>query len=101
MKKTSKRGKRQDKKYSLARREFLASVPHVCHYCEITCITKQNKVNSITVDHVIPWSLRPDLKRDPSNFVAACSACNSMKADMPYETFMTMIKTNRMDIKAA
>ena len=56
MKKTSKRGKRADKGYQKARKIFLANTPHVCHYCETKCVTKQNKPNTVTVDHVVPWS---------------------------------------------
>ena len=93
MKKTSKRGKRGDKRYSLARREFLASVPHVCHYCGVKCITKPNRVNSITVDHVKPVDTHPHLKRDKSNFVAACASCNGYKSNMSYDVFVELLKT--------
>lgn len=33
-----------------------------------------------TVDKIKPAALRPDLARDPSNWQAACDACNEHKA---------------------
>ena len=93
--------KRQDKGYKKAKDAFLKSVSHVCHYCGIKTIRKANQVNSTTVDHILPQSTHPHLKRDPSNFVVSCGSCNRAKGHMSYETFVTMIKTNRNDLKAA
>ena len=94
--------KRQNRGYAKARKEFLKTVPHVCHYCSIPTTSKPNTFNSTTVDHIKPQTTHPHLAKDPTNFVVACGSCNSWKSNMSYETFMAMIKveTNR-DYKIA
>jgi len=45
-----------------------------CHYCG-TLLT----IDSLTLDHVIPRSARPDLRFEDSNLVPSCFSCNSKK----------------------
>ena len=45
-----------------------------CHYCG-TLLT----IDSLTLDHVIPRSARPDLRFKDSNLVPACFDCNNEK----------------------
>ncbi len=44
-----------------------------CSYCE--------RRTSLAVEHVIPKSKRPDLEREWTNFLLACTTCNSVKGD--------------------
>ena len=93
---------KKNSRWQKARKEFLKTAAHVCHYCGIKTISEPNKKTSTTVDHILPQETHPELKNDPSNFVVACGSCNSWKSNMSYETFMNLIKTTtNRDYKVA
>jgi 5-methylcytosine-specific restriction endonuclease McrA len=55
-----------------------------CYYCGCKMTKKSHRLNSATVDHVVP--LDRGGRNDPSNLVIACSACNSSKRNrLPHE----------------
>jgi len=60
-----------------------------CAYCHEPMTLSLNCKNTATRDHVIPKS---KLKiSDIFNMVAACSTCNSLKADLPLTVFMGIL----------
>ena len=46
-----------------------------CSYCERRLPT------SLAVEHILPKSLKPDLETEWTNFLLACTNCNSVKGD--------------------
>lgn len=58
-----------------------------CEYCGYPDLKiyhwtqKPNFENMATVDHFLPASQNPDLKRDVNNFVVCCHSCNQVKKD--------------------
>jgi 5-methylcytosine-specific restriction endonuclease McrA len=72
-----------DQRRYLRYRMFVAQ-EGLCFYCGIEMHILQEDVkptphDAATIDHRVPISKRPDLKKDPSNLVLACSSCNSKK----------------------
>lgn len=56
---------------------------NVCHLCgcPIDKTLRWPHPMSFSVDHIEPYSLRPDLARDPVNLAASHLACNSAKGN--------------------
>lgn len=61
--------------YGMARRDLIARMGQYCSYCE----TRLNA--SLAVEHVQPKALVPALLLDWTNFLLACTNCNSTKGD--------------------
>lgn len=63
------------REYAEARGELIERLGEYCSYCESLLNA------SLAVEHVQPKSLNPQLERDWSNFLLACTNCNSTKGD--------------------
>jgi len=61
------------KEYSESRRYLIDRIGEYCSYCESKILT------SLAVEHVQPKSAKPHLKLEWSNFLLACTNCNSIK----------------------
>lgn len=66
--------------YDKAWRDMARSVLVRDHWTCQVCGVHLGK-GTATVDHIIPVSLAPHLRLDPSNLRAACRSCNSRKRD--------------------
>lgn len=56
----------------------------LCFYCRVPMQIiqgdpKPTPADAATIEHKIPMWKRPDLRRDPTNIVLACAACNAEK----------------------
>lgn len=49
----------------------------LCKYCDCQMTTRNGRVNSWTLDHILPMYLGGD--DNPANIVLACDACNRDK----------------------
>lgn len=56
-----------------------------CFYCSVSL-----NMETVTIDHVIPTSIGGSDSTD--NIVAACIACNNLKSDIDYETFIKHVR---------
>lgn len=56
--------------------------PWHCHYCD-----KALDITTITLDHKIPRSRRPDLRYALDNLVPCCFVCNVLKGSTPHDRF--------------
>ena len=52
-----------------------------CVYCREDLLQTRLGYSSITMDHLLPKSLHPELAWEKSNHVLACSSCNGMKGN--------------------
>lgn len=59
--------------YQDARKDLVKRIGDYCSYCE-----RQIETN-LAVEHIQPKSLAPELRNEWSNFLLACSNCNSYK----------------------
>jgi len=50
-----------------------------CVYCHEDLLANQLGYSSITMDHLLPKTLYPEVAWDNRNHVLACSSCNGMK----------------------
>ncbi len=55
---------------------MLKTLDHICSGCG-----KEVYGSDITLDHILPVSLYPDLRLDPTNIQVMCRDCNSRKQD--------------------
>ena len=56
-----------------------AKAKGICSYCEENLMTSRVGYSSITLDHLLPKSLYPELEEHPNNHVLSCASCNTMK----------------------
>lgn len=56
--------------------------PYTCHYCGFPLTVK-----TVTLDHLISRSRRPDLRYELSNLVPACWNCNKMKGSLSHDEY--------------
>lgn len=61
--------------YGKAKDDLIEKIGCYCSYCEI------NINNQADVEHVIPKSIRKDLKLKWDNFLLGCKACNTIKGN--------------------
>ncbi len=59
--------------YSRARRDLIDQLGEYCSYCEVRL------ASSLAVEHIEPKTLNPQLELVWSNFLLACTNCNSTK----------------------
>lgn len=62
------------KEYGDARDDLIKRIGDYCSYCESPLLAP-------AVEHIQPKSLEPTLEKAWSNFLLACTYCNSIKAD--------------------
>lgn len=64
-------------------KERIRRTQNICHLCgtPIDPTLTWPDPMSFSVDHVEPYSLRPELARDPNNLAAAHLSCNSRKGN--------------------
>lgn len=62
-----------------------------CCYCGIECSDNPTEPNSVTLEHVIPFSDSQDDSYE--NCVVACASCNSKRGNMPTDKFMAATYT--------
>lgn len=90
-------------------RKYLLSLSPFCHYCGIGLITWKDKsvpppnahfcvcselaFGYATLDHLTPIACGGEDVE--ANLVLACSKCNKLKSDMPYEKFLLLRKWAR------
>jgi len=77
---------RLSRKYKEVRLKALARDGYVCHYCGA-----ENK--DMTIDHIIPISVAPELAIDIENMVTACKPCNSSKGSRSQGVFLERQRT--------
>jgi 5-methylcytosine-specific restriction endonuclease McrA len=77
---------RLSRKYKEVRLKALARDGYVCHYCGA-----ENK--DMTIDHIIPISVAPELAIDIENMVTACKPCNSSKGSRSQCVFLERQRT--------
>lgn len=53
--------------------------PYTCYLCGVVLT-----VNTLTLDHVLPRSRRPDLRLDDTNIQPCCYYCNHQKGSKVY-----------------
>ena len=63
--------------YKQARDPLIARIGDYCSYCEIALPSE------VDVEHILPKSLNKELELEWSNFLFACSNCNSIKGSQP------------------
>lgn len=63
--------------YPTARGAMIARIGHYCSYCELPIVA------NLAIEHIAPKAAFPTLAVEWSNFLLACSACNSRKGDEP------------------
>lgn len=63
--------------YSRARRDLIDRLGEYCSYCEVRLAA------SLAVEHIEPKTLNPHLELIWSNFLLACTNCNSTKGHKP------------------
>ena len=63
--------------YKQARDALIARMGDYCSYCEIALPSE------VDVEHMLPKSLHEKLELEWSNFLLACSNCNSIKGNQP------------------
>lgn len=62
--------------------DLLEEQSGLCFYCQSRLDTRdRSSFDFLTIDHIIPVSVLPERKGDPSNKVAACYLCNKRKSD--------------------
>lgn len=63
------------------RANLIRTRAHVCHHCgtQLNADAKRGEPGSIEVDHLEPYSRRPDLEFDRANLVLCCRPCNLSK----------------------
>ena len=77
---------RLSRKYKEVRLKALARDGYVCYYCGA-----ENK--DMTIDHIIPISVAPELAIDIENMVTACKPCNSSKGSRSQGVFLERMRT--------
>jgi len=77
---------RLSRKYKEVRLKALARDGYVCFYCGA-----ENK--DMTIDHIIPISVAPELAIDIENMVTACKPCNSSKGSRSQGVFLERMRT--------
>jgi 5-methylcytosine-specific restriction endonuclease McrA len=83
---TKRNDPRLSRKYKEVRLKALARDGYVCHYCGA-----ENK--DMTIDHIIPISIAPELAIDIENMVTACKPCNSSKGSRSQGVFLERQRT--------
>ena len=83
---TKRNDPRLSRKYKEVRLKALARDGYVCHYCGA-----ENK--DMTIDHIIPISVAPELAIDIENMVTACKPCNSSKGSRSQGVFLERQRT--------
>jgi len=77
---------RLSRKYKEVRLKKLAEDGWVCFYCGY-------EGKDMTIDHVIPVSVAPELAIDISNMVSCCKTCNSRKGSRSQGVFLERMRT--------
>jgi len=65
--------------YKDARDDLIGRVGDYCSYCEVALHSQ------VDVEHVLPKSLHPTHALEWSNFLLACTNCNSIKGNTPVD----------------
>lgn len=55
----------------------------ICHYCG--CLLEEA---TLTLDHLRPRSLAPELRYEPNNLVPCCGDCNRLKGSCPHDSYV-------------
>jgi len=66
-------------------RKILERDDYVCRYCGLDGRGSFENALAMRVDFVVPRARKG--KKDPSNLVACCSACNTIKGTRVYKSF--------------
>src|SRR5712692_7832597 len=66
-------------------RKILERDNYVCQYCGLDGRTSFENALSMRVDFVVPRARKG--KKDPSNLVACCTPCNTIKGTRVYASF--------------
>jgi 5-methylcytosine-specific restriction endonuclease McrA len=72
---------------------------HKCCWCGRDTITKPNKSNSATLEHIIPRANGGT--DDLDNLAMSCNKCNGKRGILPPEEFMAIISHNTQMAMAA
>ena len=64
----------------------------VCYYCACEMQLRGGAPNSATLDHLVPQSRGG--QHTHGNTVLACLICNTMRADMPVDTFRAYLESD-------
>lgn len=80
--------------YEDAKADLVSRLGLFCCYCERPIKTL------LAVEHVLPKVLRPDLERDWTNFLLACTNCNSTKGDRPVDRAELILPDQDNSIRA-
>lgn len=67
------------KKYGDAKSDLVSRLGLYCSYCERKIPTL------LAIEHIEPKKLKPELEKRWSNFLLACTNCNSCKGDKPVD----------------
>jgi 5-methylcytosine-specific restriction endonuclease McrA len=60
-----------------------------CAYCRTKMTLDTGRPDTATKDHIIPTSAMGSVRvKDSFNIVAACSACNQKKSNLPLSVFL-------------
>jgi len=88
-----RRAKRKNIEITLTEDEFIELVTSNCHYCGKDWKTETRRVNKVSVNMLTIDRKDSKLGYHKSNCVSCCKQCNTIKMDMPYEQFISHIKT--------
>jgi 5-methylcytosine-specific restriction endonuclease McrA len=77
---------RLSRKYKEVRLRKLAEDGWVCFYCGY-------EGKDMTIDHIIPISVAPELAIEISNMVSCCKPCNSSKGSRSQGVFLETMRT--------
>lgn len=68
------------------RPKLAAAQDNKCYYCGTLTTLEQRKINSATIEHLIPRSLGGTNRIE--NLVMCCASCNSLRGNLPIEDFI-------------
>jgi 5-methylcytosine-specific restriction endonuclease McrA len=83
---------KKGQKWLAVRREWIKNNPPdhsgywYCYYCQCALT-----YDTLTIDHVIARSRRPDLQYDLSNLVPSCSMDNNLKGSLSAEEYLNKL----------
>lgn len=85
---------REYAQYEDAKADLVSRLGLFCCYCERPIKTL------LAVEHVLPKILHPDLELEWSNFLLACTNCNSTKGDRPVDRAAVILPDQDNSIRA-
>lgn len=99
----AKNGHRWRQVSNLAKRRWTRDGTPTCHLClqPIDTDAPAKSEWSLSCDHIIPVSVRPDLEYTLSNLAPACWQCNVVRQDRPLEEIQRDPKLFRREVEAA